>query len=170
MNAESFLTLLVSGSILLSSFCGVYLALRSFETYPKGRLARAFCIWLIWSVTVGVVYICCQLVSDPLRYSLDMSRLFLEFAYLFLVGISGFAVLGATRLLRRRTNNDAEVLSEDFPKLSTAKPTALQRAFFVNLAAIAGFGLAFAAATVFDDFYYGRFYPTKSRPGFTIYD
>lgn len=171
MGVDAYLSLFTIVVILLSSFCGVYLALRSFETDSHGRFGRALFIWLVWVVTVSAVYVCSQLLSGPLRSS-EWSRLYLEFAYLFLVGIAGmFAIFGATKFLRWRTGNDENNTLGGFPTLATVKPSILQRAFFVNLAAIVGFTISFTIVTVFDDLYYGRFNPTKeSEHGFTIYD
>ena len=99
-----------------------------------------------------------------------MSRIFLEFVYLLVVGLAGlFSVFVTTRLLQRQ-KQDEGVNSFDYVEVSNMGNATLYKAFFINLAAIIGFGASLASAMIIDDVYYNRFSEPEQKTNFAIYD
>lgn len=93
-----------------------------------------------------------------------MSRLYLEFVGLFLVGIAGLiGVFVTTRFLRRREQKEETSSFEYLEAAATNTATTLHKAFFVNLAAIVGLGVSLSVAILIDDIYYNRFSESKEK-------
>ena len=99
-----------------------------------------------------------------------MSRLFLEFVYLLIVGVAGLlSVFVTTRFLQWR-KQDEGTNSLDYNEVSATGNATLHKAFFINLAAIIGFGASLALAIIIDDIYYNRFSEPEQKISFGIYD
>ena len=176
MNVDLLLPILIVAAILLSSLVCVYFSLRLQGWKQKGRILSAIVIWFVWFIFGCATYIGFLWFCGPPKYTSSMSRLYLEFVGLLFVGFGGlFSVFVTTRILQQRELKKETSLFESLEATSTSSVT-LHKAFFINLAAIVGFGASLAVAILIDDIYFNRFSDSKqkicSEEGicFTIYD
>ena len=170
MNFGLIAPIIIVSTILASSWGCVYFSLRLLGWKQRGRLVNALLIWIVWFAVVCSLYIGFQWLSGPTRYDASMSRVFLEFVYLLVVGLAGlFSVFVTTRFLQWR-KQDEGFNPFDYVEVSNTSNATLYKAFFINLAAIIGFGAALASAMIIDDVYYNRFSEPEQKTSFAIYD
>jgi len=170
MNFGLISPIITVSTILASSWGCVYFSLRLLGWKQRGRLVNALLIWTVWFAVVCSLYIGFRLLSGPIRYDWSMSRIFLEFVYLLVVGLAGlFSIFVTTRLLQRH-QQDEGANPFDYVEVSNSGNATLYRAFFINLAAIIGFGASLASAMIIDDLYYNRFSEPEQKTSFAIYD
>ena len=170
MNPDFVSPIIIVSTILASSWGCVYFVLRFLGWKQRRRFSNAILIWIVWFVVVCSLYVSFQLLSGPIRYTPTMSRLFLEFVYLLIVGVAGLlSVFVTTRFLQWR-KQDEGTNSLDYNEVSATGNATLHKAFFINLAAIIGFGASLALAIIIDDIYYNRFSEPEQKISFGIYD
>lgn len=169
MNVNFTSSEIILGVILAASFSCLYVSLGTLG-WRGGRLIKAIFVWTSWLFVVFSLFTFLHFLGGPIGYSSSMGRFSLEFVFLVLAGFAGLLTVFVTTTWLHKRQQDKDSSQGDFFGFPESNKPTLQKAFFINLAAILGFGASWALAMIVDDIYYDRFSEPKVKTSFTIYD